>query len=37
MKDHDKVFAGMAAALKPGGKIVAEFGGAGNISGNEIQ
>ncbi|CAG8493181.1 8285_t:CDS:2, partial [Paraglomus occultum] len=32
MKDHNKVFAGMAAALKPGGRIVAEFGGAGNIS-----
>ncbi len=30
--DHDALFAGLAAALAPGGRLVAQFGGAGNIA-----
>lgn len=31
IKDHDALFARMRAALKPGGRFVAQCGGAGNI------
>ncbi|WP_207461925.1 class I SAM-dependent methyltransferase [Azospirillum sp. SYSU D00513] len=31
MKDPDTVIAGVARALKPGGRFVGEFGGAGNV------
>ncbi len=31
MRDADGVAAGMARALRPGGRLVAEFGGAGNV------
>ncbi len=30
--DHDRVFANLAAALRPGGRLVAQCGGAGNIA-----
>jgi len=32
VKDHDRLFGNLAAALKPGGQLVAQFGGAGNVS-----
>lgn len=32
VKDHDGLFAGIAARLRPGGTLLAEFGGAGNIA-----
>jgi trans-aconitate methyltransferase len=32
MRDADRVAAGMARALRPGGRLVAEFGGKGNIA-----
>ena len=32
MKDHDAVIAGVARALKPGGRFVGEFGGHGNVA-----
>jgi trans-aconitate methyltransferase len=32
MKDPDAVIAGVAKALKPGGRFVAEFGGYGNVT-----
>ncbi|MBV7257767.1 methyltransferase domain-containing protein [Pacificimonas sp. WHA3] len=32
MPDHDAVFSGVAKALKPGGRFVAECGGFGNIA-----
>ncbi|MGH9061343.1 MAG: class I SAM-dependent methyltransferase, partial [Acidimicrobiales bacterium] len=30
--DHDRLFANLAAALRPGGQLVAQCGGAGNIA-----
>ena len=30
--DHDRLFARLAAALKPGGRLVAQCGGAGNVA-----
>jgi trans-aconitate 2-methyltransferase len=32
IKDHDKLFENLARALKPGGRLVAQCGGEGNIS-----
>lgn len=32
IKDHDRLFVGLAAALRPGGRLVAQCGGAGNIA-----
>ena len=32
IKDHDELFGGLAAVLKPGGRFVAQCGGAGNIA-----
>lgn len=32
MLDQDRVIAGVAAALRPGGRFVAEFGGHGNVA-----
>ncbi len=34
--DHPKLFAALAAALKPGGQLVAQCGGFGNIDGFRI-
>jgi trans-aconitate 2-methyltransferase len=31
VRDHDRLFANLSAALKPGGQLVAQFGGAGNV------
>jgi trans-aconitate 2-methyltransferase len=31
--DHDRLFAGLHAALRPGGRLVAQCGGAGNVAG----
>ena len=31
IKDHDRLFANLAAGLRPGGQLVAQFGGEGNI------
>jgi trans-aconitate methyltransferase len=36
MHDHDAVLAGVARALKPGGRFVAEMGGHGNIAAIEV-
>lgn len=30
--DHDRLFANLAAAMKPGGQLVAQCGGAGNVA-----
>ncbi|HWC11375.1 MAG TPA: class I SAM-dependent methyltransferase [Acidimicrobiales bacterium] len=30
--DHDALFANLAAVLRPGGQLVAQFGGAGNVA-----
>jgi trans-aconitate 2-methyltransferase len=32
IKDHDRLFANLLAALKPGGRLVAQCGGAGNVA-----
>lgn len=32
IRDHDRLFANIAEALRPGGQLVAQFGGHGNIS-----
>ena len=32
IKDHDRLFARLHAALKPGGRLVAQCGGAGNVA-----
>ncbi len=32
MPDHDAVFHGLAAVLRPGGRLVAQCGGVGNIA-----
>ena len=34
--DHELLFRRMAAALRPGGRLAAQFGGAGNIAGLRI-
>ena len=34
--DHDKLFASLASVLKPGGKLVAQCGGYGNINGFRV-
>lgn len=31
IKDHERLFANLAAVLRPGGQLVAQFGGEGNI------
>jgi trans-aconitate 2-methyltransferase len=31
VRDHDRLFASLFDALKPGGRLVAQFGGAGNL------
>nr|ADC35953.1 UbiE/COQ5 methyltransferase [uncultured bacterium 98] len=31
IRDHDRLFASLGAALKPGGRLVAQCGGAGNL------
>jgi trans-aconitate methyltransferase len=36
IRDHDALLAGIAAALVPGGRFVAEFGGHGNIAAIEV-
>jgi trans-aconitate 2-methyltransferase len=32
IKDHDRLFERLLAALKPGGRLVAQYGGAGNVA-----
>ena len=32
IKDHDRLFVNLLAALKPGGRLVAQCGGAGNVA-----
>ncbi|HEY3045507.1 MAG TPA: class I SAM-dependent methyltransferase [Vicinamibacterales bacterium] len=36
VRDHDALLAGIARALRPGGRFVAEFGGYGNIAAIEV-
>jgi trans-aconitate 2-methyltransferase len=32
VRDHGRLFANLAAALRPGGRLVAQYGGAGNVA-----
>ena len=36
VRDHDALLTGVARALRPGGRFVAEFGGHGNIAAIEV-